>query len=219
MPAARHAGRTIKRIAVKGAFHGRTERPALYSDSSRKAYVQHLASFRDEDQPDHGRALRHRRAEAGLRRRRRQRLVHRGDVPGAGDGRRRSGPRRAAGVLRRRARTDQGARHAAAGRFHPGRPARARRAVDRRLPGLRRPGSAGHGNLFQGAQRRPVPAVGARGERARRRPVSQGRVRQHHDHQPARAGHRLRRARRADAGTARQHPRQGPGVRSPSSTS
>jgi acetylornithine/succinyldiaminopimelate/putrescine aminotransferase len=47
-PGARHAGRTIKRLAVKGAFHGRTERPALYSDSSRKAYVQHLASFRDE---------------------------------------------------------------------------------------------------------------------------------------------------------------------------
>ncbi len=33
-PAAR-----IKRLAVKGAFHGRTERPALYSDSSRKTYA------------------------------------------------------------------------------------------------------------------------------------------------------------------------------------
>jgi acetylornithine/succinyldiaminopimelate/putrescine aminotransferase len=43
-----HAGRTIKRLAMKGAFHGRTERPAIYSDSSRKAYAQHLASFRDE---------------------------------------------------------------------------------------------------------------------------------------------------------------------------
>src|SRR3978361_802368 len=42
---ARHAGRTIKRVAVKGAFHGRTERPAQYSDSSRRAYEQHLASF------------------------------------------------------------------------------------------------------------------------------------------------------------------------------
>jgi acetylornithine/succinyldiaminopimelate/putrescine aminotransferase len=47
-PGARYAGRTIKRVAVKGAFHGRTERPAVFSDSSRKAYVQHLASFRDE---------------------------------------------------------------------------------------------------------------------------------------------------------------------------
>src|SRR4249919_2341846 len=45
----RHAGRTIKRIAMKGAFHGRTETPAIYSDSSRKAYVQHLASFRNEN--------------------------------------------------------------------------------------------------------------------------------------------------------------------------
>ena len=44
----RHAGRTIKRIAMKGAFHGRTETPAIYSDSSRKVYQQHLASFRDE---------------------------------------------------------------------------------------------------------------------------------------------------------------------------
>jgi acetylornithine/succinyldiaminopimelate/putrescine aminotransferase len=48
-PGGRHAGRTIKRIVVKGSFHGRTERPALYSDSSRKSYQQHLASYRGED--------------------------------------------------------------------------------------------------------------------------------------------------------------------------
>jgi acetylornithine/succinyldiaminopimelate/putrescine aminotransferase len=48
-PGAQYAGRTIKRIVVKGSFHGRTERPALYSDSSRKTYVQYLASFRGED--------------------------------------------------------------------------------------------------------------------------------------------------------------------------
>jgi len=47
-PGARHAGRAIKRLAVKGAFHGRTERPAIYSDSSRKAYEANLASFRGE---------------------------------------------------------------------------------------------------------------------------------------------------------------------------
>ncbi|MEO6343579.1 MAG: aminotransferase class III-fold pyridoxal phosphate-dependent enzyme [Dokdonella sp.] len=47
-PGARYAGRAIKRVAVKGAFHGRTERPAQYSDSSRKAYEQNLASFRNE---------------------------------------------------------------------------------------------------------------------------------------------------------------------------
>lgn len=45
----RHAGRSIKRLVVKGSFHGRTERPALYSDSTRKTYLQHLASFRGED--------------------------------------------------------------------------------------------------------------------------------------------------------------------------
>ena len=45
-PGGRHAGKKVKRIAVKGAFHGRTELPALYSDSSRKNYLQHLASYR-----------------------------------------------------------------------------------------------------------------------------------------------------------------------------
>lgn len=45
----RHAGKRVKRIAVKGAFHGRTELPALYSDSSRKTYLQHLASYRHHD--------------------------------------------------------------------------------------------------------------------------------------------------------------------------
>jgi acetylornithine/succinyldiaminopimelate/putrescine aminotransferase len=48
-PGAQYAGRLVKRIVVKGSFHGRTERPALYSDSSRKTYLQHLASFRGED--------------------------------------------------------------------------------------------------------------------------------------------------------------------------
>ena len=45
---ARHAGKTIKRVVVKGSFHGRTDKPALYSDSTRKTYVQHLASYRGE---------------------------------------------------------------------------------------------------------------------------------------------------------------------------
>ena len=40
----RHAGKQVRRIAVRGAFHGRTEHPALYSDSTRKTYAQHLAS-------------------------------------------------------------------------------------------------------------------------------------------------------------------------------
>ncbi|MDQ3494144.1 MAG: aminotransferase class III-fold pyridoxal phosphate-dependent enzyme [Pseudomonadota bacterium] len=48
-PGGRHAGRAIKRLVVSGSFHGRTERPALYSDSSRKNYLKHLASYRDEN--------------------------------------------------------------------------------------------------------------------------------------------------------------------------
>ena len=47
-PGARHAGKAIRRIVVKGSFHGRTDRPALYSDSTRKTYMKYLASYRDE---------------------------------------------------------------------------------------------------------------------------------------------------------------------------
>jgi len=49
-PGGRHAGKRVKRIAVKGAFHGRTELPALYSDSSRKTYQQYLASHKHHEQ-------------------------------------------------------------------------------------------------------------------------------------------------------------------------
>lgn len=48
-PGAAHAGRRIKRIAVKGAFHGRTELPAAYSDSTRPTYAKHLASWKETE--------------------------------------------------------------------------------------------------------------------------------------------------------------------------
>ena len=48
-PDGRYAGRSVKRLVVKGSFHGRTDRPALYSDSSRQTYLKFLASYRDED--------------------------------------------------------------------------------------------------------------------------------------------------------------------------
>jgi len=44
----RHEGRVIKRLAVAGSFHGRTDRPALYSQSSRSSYRKYLASYREE---------------------------------------------------------------------------------------------------------------------------------------------------------------------------
>ena len=44
-PNARYAGRKIMMLSLKGSFHGRTERPAMASDSSAKSY-QKLASFR-----------------------------------------------------------------------------------------------------------------------------------------------------------------------------
>jgi acetylornithine/succinyldiaminopimelate/putrescine aminotransferase len=45
-PGGRHAGKRIMLLSHKGSFHGRTERPAIVSDSSQKKY-QLLASFRD----------------------------------------------------------------------------------------------------------------------------------------------------------------------------
>ena len=104
-PGARHAGRKIKRLVVKGSFHGRTDRPALYSDSSRKTYMQFLASYRGEDsviaiEPYDIDAMKKVFNDADAN------GWFISDVPGTGDGRRRPGPQRAAGVLYRRARAD-----------------------------------------------------------------------------------------------------------------
>ncbi|MGH8427566.1 MAG: aminotransferase class III-fold pyridoxal phosphate-dependent enzyme [Gammaproteobacteria bacterium] len=48
-PGGRYAGRKIRHLSLGGGFHGRTERAARFSDSSRAAYRKHLASFRDHD--------------------------------------------------------------------------------------------------------------------------------------------------------------------------
>jgi len=48
-PGGEHAHQTIKILGLKGAFHGRTDRPARFSDSTRKTYCKYLASFRDHD--------------------------------------------------------------------------------------------------------------------------------------------------------------------------
>jgi acetylornithine/succinyldiaminopimelate/putrescine aminotransferase len=48
-PGGRHANKSIRILALKGGFHGRTDRPARFSDSTRAAYCKHLASFRDRD--------------------------------------------------------------------------------------------------------------------------------------------------------------------------
>jgi len=45
----RHAGKKIQRFAIVEGFHGRTEGPARLSESCRKSYAKHLASFRDPD--------------------------------------------------------------------------------------------------------------------------------------------------------------------------
>ena len=48
-PGARYEGREVRGLTLKGSFHGRTDRPARVSDSTRKAYTKHLASYRDDD--------------------------------------------------------------------------------------------------------------------------------------------------------------------------
>jgi len=48
-PGARHEGREIRGLTLKGSFHGRTDRPARYSHSTSKKYEKHLASYRDRE--------------------------------------------------------------------------------------------------------------------------------------------------------------------------
>lgn len=45
-PGGRYEGSRLCGLTLTGSFHGRTERPARYSDSTRAKYRQHLASFR-----------------------------------------------------------------------------------------------------------------------------------------------------------------------------
>ena len=43
----RYEGCEIRGLSLKGSFHGRTDRPARFSDSTRANYQKHLASFRE----------------------------------------------------------------------------------------------------------------------------------------------------------------------------
>lgn len=44
----RYAGKPIKKMSLEGGFHGRTGRPAMFSDSTIPGYHRHLATFRNE---------------------------------------------------------------------------------------------------------------------------------------------------------------------------
>lgn len=48
-PGGARAGAGIKKLALSGGFHGRTDRPARFSHSTAPAYEAHLASFRGRD--------------------------------------------------------------------------------------------------------------------------------------------------------------------------
>jgi len=48
-PGARFAGRKVRGLTLQGSFHGRTDRPARFSDSCAKTYEKYLASYRHND--------------------------------------------------------------------------------------------------------------------------------------------------------------------------
>ena len=48
-PGGKHASKPVRILSLKGSFHGRTDRPARFSDSTREACCKYLASFRDYD--------------------------------------------------------------------------------------------------------------------------------------------------------------------------
>jgi len=48
-PGGRYDGRKICGLTLDGSFHGRTDRPAHFSDSTRANYEKHLATFRESD--------------------------------------------------------------------------------------------------------------------------------------------------------------------------
>ena len=49
---ARYHGKKVKFLSLKGSFHGRTDRPAQFSDSCLNVYRKHLASFQGRDNLD-----------------------------------------------------------------------------------------------------------------------------------------------------------------------
>ena len=48
-PGSKHEGKEIRGLTLKGSFHGRTDRPARFSDSTAGKYAKYLASYRDRD--------------------------------------------------------------------------------------------------------------------------------------------------------------------------
>ncbi len=48
-PGARYAGKKVCGLTLQGSFHGRTDRPARFSDSCAATYEKYLASYRDSD--------------------------------------------------------------------------------------------------------------------------------------------------------------------------
>ncbi|MEZ4235881.1 MAG: hypothetical protein R3F59_06900 [Myxococcota bacterium] len=187
-------GWTTKTMSLRGSFHGRTDRPAQASDSTLPKYRENLHSFTGRDNlvtvpPNDVAAL-----EAAFAEAERSRVFIEAlslePVMGEGD----PGQAVSREVLRRRAPADPRPRQPPRRRLHPGRVPRLGVPVDPRLPGLRGLRRARRGVVEQGAQRRPVPVVGARAVGAGGEPLRPRGLRQHDDHEPARARRGRRRS-------------------------
>jgi acetylornithine/succinyldiaminopimelate/putrescine aminotransferase len=48
-PGGRHEGKRVMKLSLVGGFHGRTGRPAQFSDSTRDSYAKHLATYRGRE--------------------------------------------------------------------------------------------------------------------------------------------------------------------------
>jgi hypothetical protein len=199
-PGGRYEGCAVRGLTLKGSFHGRTDRPARFSSSTRKTYTKHLASFSDCDylltvEPNNIEAL-----EAVFAQARKEGIFIEAFFmePVMGEG----NPGLAIEpefYARARALTRE--------------PACPRRVIDRRLPGLRDARRAGHGVLFESAECRAVPPVGARLVGKGRRDAPARHLRQHDDHQPARPGYCRRRPRFVHARAPAEYLYPGSGTR------
>ena len=157
-PGGRYANCEIRKLGLTGAFHGRTDRPAQFSDSTRKTYSKHLATFRDNDNlitvtPNDAEQLEQVYAWAAQNQVFIEALFL---EPVMGEGNPGMAVTPEFYATARRCTREHGSlllvdSIQAGLRAHG-----VLSIVD--LPGFRRPGSTRHGNLFQGAQRRPVPA-------------------------------------------------------------
>jgi len=188
-PGARYEGRDIHGITLEGSFHGRTDRPARYSDSTLGNYQKHLASYRDSDYlltvtPNDIESL-----EAAFAKAEDDGVFIEAFFmePVMGEG----NPGQAGC------------------RLYSGRAARLWSIIHRRLSGLRGPRRTRYGSLLEVDQWRSIPVVGSRFVRSSRINLPNRAIRQYDDNEPARPRCRNGDARMFYTGASPKYSRSG----------